>query len=142
MPEWLRDRRRTATIKRKLKAIDARYQPLFDAATRESDRHSLMSVWQVESEPWEKQLVQLESGILWQRADKWDVEIPDDVLVTDDDGGQFIGRQGQVRIRRQVVEPRNSRVKFWVGVVTGTVAAITGLLGALTGLVAVWKNFR
>ncbi len=143
MPEVLRLRLRLVQIERRIKAIYGKYDAQLDAATTDFERGAIRSNLFHHTDPWDAELVKLKSKLLERRAERWDVEIPEDAFVDEEDPIEsgafyrFVGEPHQPRVRRLIREERNSQVRFWLTVVGGVIAALTGLVGAITGLMAV-----
>jgi hypothetical protein len=143
MPEWLRLRLRRVEIERRIKTIHDEHDVQFDSASSQFERSSIRSNLFHHTDPWEAELAKLKSRLLERRAERWDVEIPDDAFVDEEDPVEpgayyrFIGDSHQQRVRRLVREERNSQIKLWLTIIGGVIAALTGLVGALTGLMAI-----
>jgi hypothetical protein len=146
LPEGLRLRLRIVHIERRLKEIYRAYDIQWDEATTDFERGAIRSNLFHDIDPWDDELVHVKSQLLERRAERWDVEIPDDAFVDEEDptdpgaSYRYVGELHQQRVRRLIREERNSQVRFWLTVVGGVIAALTGLVGAMTGLMAVLGN--
>jgi len=112
MPEWLRDRIRHAQLVRRLKVIDDRWLPQIDAARSEPEKDRLKQLRAQASAQWEIELVMLRSKMLRRRADRWDVEIPDDAQAEAGGGVTYITHDGQHYVVKSGIN-----LPIWLGFV-------------------------
>jgi hypothetical protein len=136
VPEWARDWQRRTRLKRRRNALADHYSQQLDAATHSFDKQKIVHDWSSEAQGAENELAELESYRIRRRADRWGVEVPDDVLVEAEDGGFYVGANYQPRIKRQIREARRESIKFWIGLFVQVMAALTGIAGAIIGILS------
>ena len=125
MPERLQEWQRQIQLRRQRRLLEKHYAPLLDAAKKRFDKDRITADWEFKEEYIETELAVL----LHRQAERWGVEIPDDVLVESqyEDGVSCIGASYQPSVKRQIIEARRKTIKFWAwwigpgGVVLGVI---------------------
>lgn len=137
LPAWLQVRLQLARVERDIDAIYEKHEAQLAAARtdlqRAAARHHLFH----QTDHLELERVKLRSQQLERRAERWEVELPQDAFACEEDHAEpgafhrFISDSAQQRVRCLIRDHRNARVLLWLKVAGGVIAAVAGIMKIL-----------
>jgi hypothetical protein len=134
-PERLLDRMERRRIEREIDAINAKFQPMLDAAKDAGEESHIVQAWHYETEEWDEELGRLLSKRVEKQARWWGVDIPEDHWTESRyEGYRYIGYGAQTKLRRAIRDARRDSARFWVQVLVMPLIALLSLTIALIAL--------
>jgi hypothetical protein len=135
-PERLRDFLDRRQLEAEIEKIDAKFQPLLDAADASQEPH-VHQAWNYETDELQEELARLSGKRLEKQARRWNVDIPEECWTESRFSGyRFIGFGGRAKLGRAIRDARRESVRWWVQVLIMPLIALLSLMITFVTLVS------
>ena len=137
-PERLRDFMDRKRLQAEIEKIDAKFQPLLDAAPNDAEEHHIQQAWNCETDELQEELARLLGRRIEIQARRLGVDIPEECWTESKfERYRYIGYRGQAKLRRAIRDARREAVRWWVQVIVMPLIALFSSFVALVSLL--WR---